>query len=50
MEHTDKRGAGGAGSIHKTNVSWKWILIPLHKHAASERQRLFFLMYVDCYE
>jgi len=36
LKHADKRGAGGAGSIHKTNMSWKWISIPLKKRAASE--------------
>lgn len=38
-ELTDKRGAGGAESIKKINMSWKWILIPLHDHSGSEKQR-----------
>lgn len=50
LKHADKREAGGEESIHKTNMSWKWILILLKKHAASESQRLLFLLHVVYYE
>lgn len=50
LKHADKRGAGTEGSIHKTNMSWKWISIPLKKQAESESQRFFFLLHVDYYK
>lgn len=50
LKHADKKEAGGAGSIPKTNMSWKWISIPLKKHAASQSQRFFFLLHVNYYE